>query len=392
VGLSRCKSLEALVLSSPIADFSVKNDHTVLQFTDEVEQNQPGQTDLEQARKDYIRQLLNELFDFRPIERQIQYLLKLWEEHQDQLLGSMKNTLQGMTIPLQTELINVADKFDNQLRQLIVASSHAEDDVQLQDRIKKASDFFAAKLFIVVEEPFSLATFETDNKAIRKSFNEAADKLHKEIQIKKACLNLCKNGFSIKTYLETKSKANIEVPETGYKPKTSGSGANALTMHPEFYSKLKRWRDNKAQELNVELRRVLPQKTMLEIVQTLPSTKRELLAVKGMGGKRVKQFGRDLLEMLIEYRREKGMALPEEVEKEKKEASLSSKEISFELFKEGKSIVEIAGERGMAVSTIEGHLASFVGTGDIRIEQLVKSNKVKEIQQFNEKKELLDIN
>ncbi|MDP3180568.1 MAG: AAA family ATPase, partial [Bacteroidota bacterium] len=231
VALSRCKTLEGLVLSSSIADFSVKNDTTVIQFSDDVERNQPGPAELEQSRKDYVQQLLFDLFDFKPMERQIQFLLKLWEEHQAQLFGTLKTNLQSMTIPLQTELINVAEKFGNQIRQLIASSANAEENEQLQERVKKASDYFSGKLDLVIGQPFSAASFDTDNKAIRKSFNDAADKLRKEIQIKKVCLELCKNGFSIKTYLETKSKAAIEIPETSHKPFSSGSSASAFTMH-----------------------------------------------------------------------------------------------------------------------------------------------------------------
>lgn len=53
-----------------------------------------------------------------------------------------------------------------------------------------------------------------------------------------------------------------------------------------------------------------------------------------------------------------------------------TKRISLQLFKEGKSIGEIATVRGMAFSTIESHLASFINTGEINITALVSLNKV----------------
>jgi len=384
VALSRCKTLEGLVLSSPIAEFSVKNDTTVIKFSDDVERNQPGPAELELSRKEYVKQLLGDLFDFKPMERQIQYLLKLWEEHQSQLLGTLKLNLQGMTIPLQTELINVAEKFENQIRQLIASTPNAEENEQLQERVKKAADYFSGKLISIVEEPFSAATFDTDNKVVRKSFNDAADKLRKEIHTKKVCLELCKGGFNLKTYLETKSKSAIEIPESGRKG-SSSSGASSFTMHPEFYSLLKKWRDEKADLLNVEIRRILPQKTLHDIVQTLPASKNELKAVKGMGGTRMQQFGKELLEMVIAYRKQKGLELPIGAEKEIEKAGLSSQETSFELFKKGKSIPEIAKERGMAVSTIEGHLAHYVGTRELNIDQVVEPQKSKAILDYLEK-------
>jgi len=391
VALSRCKTLEGLVLSSPIADFSVKNDTTVIQFSDDIERNQPGPAELEQSRKDYVQQLLTDLFDFKPMQRQIHYLRKLWEEHSAQLLGTLDTQLQGMIQPLQTEMIGVADKFWNQIRQLVNITPNAEENEQLQERVKKASAYFSEKLEILIGKPFSEYSCDTDNKAIRKTFNDAADKLRKEIHSKNVCLKLCINGFSIKTYLETKSKAAIEIPEAGSKSSSSGS-SSSFTMHPEFYARLKKWRERKADMLNVEISRILPQKTLHEIVQTLPATRAELKAVKGMGGTRLQQFGKDILELVIDFRKQKGLNLPIGAEKEAEKAALSSQEISFDAFKNGKSVVEIAQDRNMAVSTIEGHLSLYVGTGELNIDRLVEPKKTKAILAFIEKNKTRGMN
>ncbi|MFT3701118.1 MAG: helix-turn-helix domain-containing protein [Agriterribacter sp.] len=54
--------------------------------------------------------------------------------------------------------------------------------------------------------------------------------------------------------------------------------------------------------------------------------------------------------------------------------------MSLAMFKEGKDIVTIASLRGFAISTIEGHLASFIPTNEINITDLVSLDKVKIIQ------------
>jgi len=53
-----------------------------------------------------------------------------------------------------------------------------------------------------------------------------------------------------------------------------------------------------------------------------------------------------------------------------------SHRVSLELFREGIAIEEIAGRRGLNVSTIEGHLASFIGTGEVDIKELVAEHKI----------------
>jgi uncharacterized protein YpbB len=56
--------------------------------------------------------------------------------------------------------------------------------------------------------------------------------------------------------------------------------------------------------------------------------------------------------------------------------------VSLELFKAGKNLDEIAAERGFVRSTIEGHLAHFVGIGELDIFALLERDQVAEIEQF----------
>ena len=67
------------------------------------------------------------------------------------------------------------------------------------------------------------------------------------------------------------------------------------------------------------------------------------------------------------------------VEKKKKEPKIDTKLVSFELYEQGKTLAEIAKERGFSVGTIEGHLAYYVSTQQLDVSKLVKSNKIKNI-------------
>ncbi|MGO4878707.1 helix-turn-helix domain-containing protein [Pedobacter psychrotolerans] len=67
------------------------------------------------------------------------------------------------------------------------------------------------------------------------------------------------------------------------------------------------------------------------------------------------------------------------VEKKKKEPKIDTKLVSFELYEQGKSLGEIAKERGFSIGTIEGHLAYYVSTRQLDVSKLVKPNKIKNI-------------
>lgn len=77
----------------------------------------------------------------------------------------------------------------------------------------------------------------------------------------------------------------------------------------------------------------------------------------------------------------KGMSLKVKsaAEKKKKEPKVDTKLMSFELYEQGKTLAEIAKERGLSVGTIEGHLAYYVSTQQIDVSKLVKPNKIRNI-------------
>jgi len=77
----------------------------------------------------------------------------------------------------------------------------------------------------------------------------------------------------------------------------------------------------------------------------------------------------------------KGMSLKVRTatEKKKKEPRPDTKLLSFELYNEGKTLAEIAKERGLSLGTIEGHLAYYVSTQQLDVTKLVKPNKIRNI-------------
>jgi uncharacterized protein YpbB len=59
----------------------------------------------------------------------------------------------------------------------------------------------------------------------------------------------------------------------------------------------------------------------------------------------------------------------------------NTKEISLEMFNEGASIAQIAKERALTKSTIEGHLAFFIQKGSLDINKVLNPGTQKAIEQ-----------
>lgn len=86
--------------------------------------------------------------------------------------------------------------------------------------------------------------------------------------------------------------------------------------------------------------------------------------------------GTETGDLLEELQVKEPVKVEEEPENTAKRTKGDSHRISLDLYKSGKSVKEIATERDMAESTIEGHLTSFIGTGEIKVEELVSAEKL----------------
>ena len=374
VALSRCRTLNGLVLSSRINQRSIIDNPAISEFVNGKIQTQPGQEQLADAKKLYQQKLLTELFDFTPLIRSLNYCLKLVDEHKDSILGNPREILDQSITAINTDLIDVSGKFQPQLNGLLSGDTDAESNTILQERVKKASDYFSDKLEVALKEILEGISVETDNKAVRKSLSESLERLKKEGVTSLACLKAVRTGFTIGKYLEAKAKSAIELPAARSHPAKSVDDTSGIIKHPVLFRQLKEWRNQKARETRLSHYMILHQNTLVTLSNFMPQSLSALKMVKGMGKKKSDRFGEELLEIITSYCKKENIEPPVDTVTEKKapnKLKVETKKISFDLFREGKSISQIAEERGLSISTIEGHMAHYVGTGEIPVSEFV---------------------
>jgi GTPase SAR1 family protein len=379
VALSRCRSLNGLVLSSRINQRSIIDNPHISDFTNDLVKNQPGQSQLAESKKAYHRQLLSELFDFTFILRNLYYCLKVVNEHNESILGNPREMLENTLTRIKADLVEVSEKFHPQLNGLLNDEIDAESNIPLQDRVKKAAVFFSVKLETALKVILAGFSVETDSKTVRKSVSEAVERLRKEGVTKLACLNAVRSGFTISKFLEAKAKSAIDIPSVKSHTAKNVDDTSGIIQHPALFKQLKDWRNEKAKEMDLPHYMILPQKTMVSLANFLPQSLPALYLIKGMGKKKSAVFGEEILDIIISYCREEKIEPPEVTLTRKeipKKIKVETKKISYDLFKEGKSLSQIAEERGLSITTIEGHLAHYVGTGEIPVTEFVSLETV----------------
>ncbi|NTU65295.1 MAG: helicase, partial [Chloroflexi bacterium] len=148
VALSRCRTLEGLVLSAPIPSSAIKTDAAINLFSGQITQNQPNESVLNESRQQYQRQLLFELFDFKGLAGRLAHLRRVTSENGSSLTEGFKKQVNELNNRFAKEAADVADKFRNQMQQIIDSNSSADISAirPLQERVEKAAVYFSKTL------------------------------------------------------------------------------------------------------------------------------------------------------------------------------------------------------------------------------------------------------
>jgi len=385
VALSRCKSIGGLVLSSPILFSSIRTDQTIAEFTNDINRNVPNDGHLEEAKIDFQKSLIFELFDFEEIKKRFYLFRKTATEFSNILDTSLFNELNRIDTNIRTEIFNVAEKFKLQLERL-TKDKLPEENTELLERIKKASIFFIEKIEKQIYHDIQNLNIETDNRAVKKTINESLSKLQREVFIKMKCLKFGMDGFDTIGYLQAKANADID-----FKGSTRITTLPKLIVpnnieHSELYLELKAWRNALADENNMPTYMVAPYKVLVDLATYLPVSIPELEMIKGIGKTKINQYGEEIIAIIAsycdQYKIEKPQIELKPLRKKQKKQKGDARKLSYELYKEGRSITEIANIRGFVNSTIEGHLAHYVGTGELDVSEFVPKDKVDIITEF----------
>ena len=383
VALSRCRTLEGIVLSTPLSESSVKSDQTVNEFSRGVNENPADHMELDKSRIEFQRFLLDDLFNYQSTIYAFQKALFYWQENRESLFGNFEEIANSYLNIIRNEILPVSEKFSVQIRQLTYNQPDPLLNSNLLDRLRKASDWYLDKLESPKIRSLADITFECDNRAVKKSLTELIVKIQEIIRVKIACLKFIATDFNITGFLNVKAKALLE-SDVNYKNQHHGTNKTTSTQsHPGIYNKLNAWRISTALKQNVKPYQILPQKSLQQISESLPSNLNALVAISSFGKSRLRQYGETIVKMVVAYMIENEIEIPVNIpDEDRKPGKLSTRQITRRMFDEGMSIQRIARERGFVDSTIIGHLSYFVNSGEIGIDKILDSSSLKEIGDY----------
>ena len=384
VALSRCKSFEGIVLRSRISGSCVKTDPVVRNFSRDAERLAPNESQLQQAKREFQASLLQELFRFDSIKNGLDALHSTYAQHAKTLPAPTLLQVQSLARQAGTQLFDVAAKFAPQLAEYLDQNVTPEANDALQVRVRKASTYFTEKITGLLQDANSISTI-SDNQAVGEALASELRSLQFAFFAKRACFGACGGGFTTEAYNRAKVNAELEFAQA-FPP----SSRNPLVVpkgvpHPTLYRHLLQWREQTSQQNGRTPWEILPNASLRELVTCLPTENAQLRQISGIGKARLRRYGKEIRELIRQYCAEQQLpGNPTTKPTRPQPRTSETQRHSFELFRAGKNVDEIAAERRLARSTIEGHLSHFIGLGELDICSVLDRETVADIQQFLE--------
>ena len=202
VALSRCKTLEGMVLSQPLSRGAIISSQTVDVFNSQLAA--PTQEQISYLEQQYVLHCIGELFDFYAISGSYEHLMRCLVEYFNSKYPRVVSEYQKLQVVLKS-LIGVSDKFRLQYTRML---SQNPDILQaeLQERIHKGAEYFFDKIGIL-SDLIKKSNLDTDNKVAKKQFQDRFSVFSEDVKLKERLLKYERSAvFTVTDYLKKKAQ------------------------------------------------------------------------------------------------------------------------------------------------------------------------------------------
>ncbi|HMK17325.1 MAG TPA: helix-turn-helix domain-containing protein [Chitinophagaceae bacterium] len=385
VALSRCTTLDGIVLQSHIRSNRMFSDERIVRFSKTNSSKNILELELQRSKRSYQLKILLSLFDYKQIFEDAKELNQYLSENRSSFNEESEKWLDEFL----NEIIKVdgtAEKFQNQLRSIFNREENAGTNELLKERMSAGAIYFLEEQKKLRELLIGCPIL-TDSRLHAKEINEALKEIFSGLSIKKYLMEGLSGVFDIETY--HKRKKDFTLPAFSVNVYAGEAKERTESPHPVLHQRLRKLRDNICSKADLPIYIIAGTNTLDEMSRYLPQTLVEIRKISGFGDAKTEKYGQQFLNIILEYCGEKNLSSlihEKNPKKEKKTESgekkkkIDTKAESFRLYKEGKRVDEIAKERNLTQQTIEGHLAHYVSIGEIDIEELVSKEKISLIE------------
>jgi len=382
VALSRCTTLEGLVLTSPVNQRFLGAHQNLKDWTEKNQHEKNLAQRFIAARQAFIQKELQDIFTWKNWHYELKELKEAIEKNRESISTEVVSWLEKLT-QAQKTLDGVALKFKEYLLGVFGQNPDVEQNPALQQRIKDAANYFSTEIS-KWKASFQQHPLNIKTKKVSRLVDEPLGETNIAVHTILRQLSLCKEGFLLNSYLDNSKKVNVQVE----KIQSSYAGNKAISnimkggSHANLYNRLNELRKHLARENRIAVSRVYRDTVIDKICQNLPCDIESLFNIKGITTK-VKPYADEIIKVIKTYCKESNIE-PNKIVKgtSSKEGVTETVEETLKLFKSGKTLAEVAKERNFVESTIESHLAKAILSGQINIEEVMPMAEAETIARY----------
>ena len=385
VALSRCTNLKGMILQSHIQTDSLFTDPRIVAFSQQNIGSEALKKELAIAKKQYQQSVLTTVFDFQQIIQLVKELSDYQEEQSTSFNKDAFSWMENLIMQLETQQ-ETAAKFQLQIADLFQQDKLPEENKFLQERIQAAAQYFIPEIQSIIDLILQTPVV-TDSSLHAKHYNENLKDVFARLSGKKFMLEGFHNKFDMEAFHRRQQK--FEMPRLAVNTYAGASSKRNDSPHPVLHQQLRKLRDKICAPKNLPIYIVAGSATLDEMARYLPQTTAELKKINGFGDVKVEKYGEQFLAVIHQYTAANGLSSLIHEKKQKKEhrdkkdkskKKVDTYAVSLALYKEGKSIAEIAAARRLTTGTIEKHFTKFIREGLVPIDSLLSEAKQQAIQ------------
>ena len=295
VALSRCTSLDGIVLLSPINRNSIMVDSRIQRFSKNNFNEDLLPDFVNRKKRDTLCNMLIKLFSFNLLEVAVLdlkgYVTEFRADFSDYTPEMVENILS-----IVQDLSDVGTRFAVQLRKI----TNANDFSLLNSRVNDAKKYFLQRLE-TLKKAMDITNVSTKKKERANKFSKFLNEVNKNLQETLFFLKNLDDDISVEQFYMLRHEFVVEkVNYNIYEEEKED--ANEQTVDSELiaviYSKLMAWRNNLAKELDIPSYLIFKKDTIMEMAQKMPDTKDKLLKINGVGKVKAGKYGQECIDII----------------------------------------------------------------------------------------------
>jgi hypothetical protein len=296
VALSRCRTLEGMILRSPITPRCLRSEPELERFSRDQARRYPDPKDLAEARAAYQRQLLTELFDFSFLRSRLYTLRRIAVEHEAALALTPDLNFDELLSQVNRDLYHPILEASRQILDEVGQGTDLDLDPPALQRISLLAGQAMALMMQVVLTPLNQLEFKAKNKAAAKLFKENLARCRESAVLAVSTLSAAGEGFSVSSHLQARARVVIEQSKAIKAVEEADSAPLPQSEQKDLTERIKAWRKATAKEKGVPVYMVLSDQAVNGLVARRPECLEDLEGIKGIGPRKIEQYGEEFLE------------------------------------------------------------------------------------------------